>query len=283
MLAISCRQVDNGNTQDLEDSTSELSNFKGSEQMVEVYHRFPSPEEMLAAINVDGVTFNASLVNSSDKNKEYLDSRSQALNLGVYAADVAYLTLFNQYKESMKYFEALYLLSDKLRISSAFEISLLKRVQENMTNADSLKAISDYTFTSISNYLASTDNEKTFALISIGGFIESLYLSFNIVGDYSETNPLVQKITDQKFVLENIISFSNQFKDDKTIVATLEQVEPIRVIYEGLLVEKSETTITKDENGKLVIKGGSKLSISKEQYIKLREVCFKIRNSITQN
>ena len=277
-----CKQVTTGDSEEnnampIEDQSNNLD-----QAIKEVYHRFPSPEEMLAMLEVNDVSYNEQLLNPAQNRKNYIDSRSQALNLGVYAADLAYLTLFEQHAKASEYFEAIYELSDNLRVSSAFDRSLMFRIQENLTNPDSLRVISEEAFISLSNHLGSTDNEKTFALISIGGFIEALYFSFKLGGDYNTEGSFAQKIADQKYVLENIYSYANNFRQEKSVEVSLEKLNELHEIYNHLELAKEETTVSRDKDGKLVIKGGDRLIITAEQYNALKEQTLKARKEITQ-
>lgn len=277
-----CKQGGSGteNNRELIPENDELG--FGNDNITEIYHRFPSPEEMMSVLQHDNLLYNEDILNSTENSREYLSSKSQALNIGVYSADLAYLTLFNKHQESTSYFEAIYNLSSELRISSAFDIELLRRVQSNMTNPDSLKVLTDFAFTKISNYLVSNNKEKTFAVISIGGFVEALYLSFNYSGEFSEENIVVQRIADQKLVLENIVAYSRQF-NDVVVNESLETLNPIRTVYNELISEQQETTVTKDKDGKLVISGGNKIVITKAQYEQLRNAAMQVRKEITQN
>lgn len=284
VVIFSCKQQDGQSERNNDELISEDSNLGyGEEGLDEIYHRFPSPEEMLSILQRDELIFNARILNDPKKATEYLNSKSQALNLGVYSADLAYLTLFEKHKESTLYFEAIYNLSNDLRISSAFDIELLRRVQSNMTNPDSLKALSDFAFGKISNYLVANNKEKIFALISLGGFVEALHLSFNFSEGYSENNVIVQRISDQKLVLENIISYSGPYKDDPAVAEVMEAIVPIRKIYNEIESVKSETVVTKSEDGKIIISGGNKITITHEQFEGLREATIQVRKEITQN
>ena len=276
-----CKQVGTENKN--EDVISADDNTVDINQKIkEVYHRFPSPEEMLALLEVENVSFNDQLLNPVDNRKNYLDSRSQALNLGVYAADLAYLTLFEQHAKASAYFEAIYDLSDKLRVSAAFDRALMFRIQENVENPDSLKVISEEAFVSLSNHLESTDNEKTFALISIGGFIEALYFSFHLGGEFDEESTFTQRIADQKYVLDNIYNYASNFSHEKSVESSLEKLTDIREVYNQLELVEEETTVSRDEDGKLIIKGGDKLIITAGQFNTLKELITKVRKEITQ-
>jgi len=254
------------------------------EEYDNIFYRFPSPDEMLNIIDRESIDFDDALPLNSEYANRYLDSRSQALNLGVYSADLAYITLMKRQKEVLSYFQVVYGLSEKLRISSAFEPTLMKRFENNIGNFDTLKILTDEAIVDINNYLSRNDKERIFVMISIGGFIESLYLAFNLVGDYSEGNSIIiQRISDQKLVLENLLGFAADYADDSNVSACIELINPVRAVYNELLVKQEETTVTKDVNGKLIIGGGEKIKITPDQFNKLREAIFDVRKSITEN
>jgi hypothetical protein len=278
---VSCKQA---NTKDQEteseENYSDISN-QNEEILNEVYSRFPSPEEMLSLINKNSTVFDKRILHKPDKVNEYLDSRSQALNLGIFSADLAFISLMEQHKESYHYFEAIFKLADNLRISSAFESSLIERTQNNITNPDSLRVLTDYAFNKISDYLVSNNKEKTFAIISIGGFVEALYLSFAITDEYSESNPLVQRIADQKLVLENLVDYCSMFPDDESVKSSVELLRPLISIYNEATTSKSASKMTRTADGRMVLKGGNKLAMTQEQFERLKDAVQRTRKSIT--
>ena len=253
------------------------------EEMQEIYYRFPSPDEMLNFINKENLDFNDHILLPVDNASQYLDSKSQALNLGVYISDMAYIILFQRQKEALTYFQVVYDLSDKLRMSSAFEPRLMKRFEENVKNVDSLKALADGAMNKISSYLVQNDKEKTLAIISIGGYVESLYLAFNMVNSYSENNPIIQRISDQKLVLENLMNYALVYAGDENVSEAIKVLHPIRSCYNNLQVSSEQTTVKKDKNGKLIISGGQRITITQEQYNKLKDATLAARKAITEN
>ena len=139
-LLVTCQNKSNVRDQV---ESNEMTGFDEVEEVKDIYYRFPSPDEMLNIIDKEKLAFNEELPLPADRASQFLDSKSQALNLGVYIADLAYITLFQRQKEALTYFQVVYGLSDKLRISSAFDPSMLKRFENNLGNLDSLKTISD--------------------------------------------------------------------------------------------------------------------------------------------
>lgn len=263
--------------------TEELTGFDQLEEVKDVYYRFPSPDEMLSFLDQEEIYFNDEFIHTTDKANSYLDSKAQALNLGIYIADLAYITLFQRQKEALIYLQVVYGLSDKLRISSAFDPSTAKKFEDNIDNLDSLKVLADQSLTEITNYLVREEKERVLSLISIGGFVESLFLAFEVVDEFSEDNMIIQRISDQKLVLENLINYTLEFEEDENVSYAITLIQPIRAVYDEMIAVTEETEISKSEDGKLIIGGGDKLVITEEQFVKLRGATNDVRKKIIEN
>lgn len=263
-----------------EEDTSRYAQLES--KVKEVYYRFPSPDEMFAIIDSTGLQFDNTLLLPIENAGKYLDSKSQALNLGVYVADLAYITLFQRYKESVDYLQVIHQLSEKIRIASAFEENLVDRIEKNIRNIDSLRAISDNALTSLINYLVRNDKENTFAIISIAGMIEFYYLALNMTGNYKPENQNIQRIVDQKIAFDNLIKYSNEFSDDPNVSGSLEIVEPLSDFLNSITVVRVKTTVTKTEDGRIIVGGGDKLKITEEEYYEFKRLVGQIRKKIIE-
>lgn len=282
IIWLSCKPVNRNNSTNIGDIDSTTINQIQSEELKAIYYRFPSPDEMVTILNEHKPDYITGIINSDRKSGEYLISKTQALNLGVYIADLAYLAYYGKHKESVGYLNAVYTLSDKLNITSAFEEELISRIQNNITNSDSLRVLADYAMTSISNYLMANDKEETFAIISIGGFVEVMYLSLQVTDEFSEDNPVLQRIADQKATLVNLIKFTSQF-DDISAIESIRLLKKIKSVYDSFTIESTKAEVVKQSDGKLVIKGGDKVVISEAQFFELKKAVTETRNLITQN
>jgi hypothetical protein len=279
---INCKPVNQNNSNGFGSIDSSAINQIHNKELKAIYYRFPSPDEMVTILNEHKPEYISGIINSDRKSGEYLISKAQALNLGVYIADLAYLAYYGKHKESVGYLNAIYTLSDKLNITSAFEEELISRIQNNITNSDSLRVLADYAMTSISNYLMANNKEETFAIISIGGFIEVMYLSLQITNEFSENNPVLQRIADQKATLVNLIKYTSQF-DDISAIESIRLLKKIKSVYDSFTIESTKAEVVKQSDGKLVIKGGDKLVISESQFFELKDAVTQARKTITQN
>lgn len=251
------------------------------QELKDVYYRFPSPDEMFTYLDSTGLRFDKTLLSSCKNSDNYLGTRVQALNLGVYLGDLAYLSLFERYNESDEYLQAIYELSDKLRISAAFDKNLINRIEKNIKNNDSLDVISDAALKSIINYLSRNEQEDIFAIISIGGFIEFMNIALHLSGEYTNDNIIVRKIFDQKIVYENILKFTHQYaENNKNVDDVLKLNQPLTSFFDQLKTEIQKTNVSKSNEGKLIFSGGSKILLSKNEFNHLKVIIIRIRSQI---
>ncbi len=281
LMAVYCCKPDRSSYNKSDKYEEDTSTYAQLENRIKkVYYRFPSPDEMFIVIDSAGLQFDNTILLPVRKADQYLDSKSQSLILGVYVADLGYITLFERYKESIDYLQVIYSLSEKTRISSAFDKNLGDRIERNIRNIDSLSTISEEALTDLTNYLVRNNKENTFAIISLGGFVEFLYLSLNLVGDYNPDNPTIQRIVDQKVAFDNIMKYSYEYSDDPNVSSILEIVEPLFEFFKNIAVEKVKTNVSKGEDGRIIIGGGDKFKINEKEYYELKQIVIQTRNKI---
>ncbi len=247
-----------------------------------VYYRFPSPEDMLQYINREKLEYIPDLLNSDNNAKKYIGSSSQAINLGVYISELAYVIIFKKLNQASNYLSAVNYLSDELLISPTDNSDMENRVKRNLNNIDSLTVISRDAYNDMVEYLANTENEQTLALISTGAYIEALYLAFNQIEDFYPTSPLVKKIFEQKYALENLYLFlkENAGEDDEDILSDL---KTIKSKFDQVDIVKKTKTEVKQEGDLLVFGGGkTEVQVTKEQFNDLKKTISRIRTKIVK-
>ncbi|MBN1185625.1 MAG: hypothetical protein JXB49_25300 [Bacteroidales bacterium] len=262
-----------------------LQFFTYKEKMSEkVYYKFPSSEEIFDVINQGELHFNPDLTNKIESADKYSNSRAQAINLGVYTSDLAYLTIFEKTKESLDYFAVINKLSNKLHISSSESEDLFNRIQQNLTSIDSLKLLARDSYNKIVEHFSITENEKTLAIITAGAYIECLYISIHLVGDYSKTNTAVTKLAEQKYAVYNLQQYMDNFEDYEYVKETIEDVKPVFDIFNSLTeTELEETSVIEAEDGSLIFAGGKVVSITEEEFNNLKVELAKIRKKFVES
>ncbi len=263
------------------DSIMQDSNA-GFAKVQDIIYRFPTPGEMFGVIKEGGLAYNEELINDQDRVDSYLNLKSQTLNLGIYIADFAYIALFGRQNEAVDYLEIIQNLSKKVKVSGAIDEKLTKRIKSNLGNIDSLVNFSDEAFLEMFSYCEDNDMHNTNALISAGAYIEGLYIALNGIEKYTDDNPILEQLAQQKFSFKNLLAYASDYSNDENVNEIVKELEKINAIFDSIgSGEKSSKISTKKSGSKLVIGGGKKYKFTKEQFKNLKSVTNQIRNSIT--
>ncbi len=277
----SCKQCSQKKESSDEQNDTLLSGINDKSAFQSIYYRFPTPNEVFSFIKSENLSFDINLVNPLKNVNKYLDSKSQTLGLGIYVADLAYITIFESYNNSIPYYKAIHNLSEKVRISSAYDLDVAKRIEKNLLNLDSLKNISVDSYSSMVEFLIMNNREVTLALIGTGAYIECFYIAFNLAGDYSNNNPLISKIIDLKYAFDNLYAYLIIYSDNKQVKEVAQNLENLKNLFNQIKEDKSSKTIVKqDKNGNLIFEGGTKLILEKDLYYKIRSEIYSIRKSM---
>ncbi|MDX9770678.1 MAG: hypothetical protein RBT19_09955 [Tenuifilaceae bacterium] len=248
-----------------------------------IFYRFPAPKDIIDYIKTDQLIYLKDFLNPISNADKYHDSRVQNFNLGVYAADFAYITVFKTLSEASEYFGTIEKLAYQAGLSSIFDEQMRRRVEANEANIDSLGAIARNSYNDMVNYLTLTGNERQLAIISAGGYVEVLYLAINQTDDLEADYSLLRKIYDQRYGLENLCNFMSDFTDDQWMSNLYHDLQAILNVF-NLVDAKVETEskATKGKGGELNFSGGNiQLSITPENYAKLKRVVVETRGKYT--
>jgi hypothetical protein len=243
------------------------------------YYQIPTPNEFFSVIKEIGGKSRPELMNPVSNSEKYLDTKFKALNFGVFSADLAYASCYEIGQSALEYFKAVETMGDELDISSAFDESVFARIEENLTNGDSLMTMSNETYFDAYNYLEENDRGNVLALVVAGGWIESMHIVLNLAGPYKENNPLIERIAQQGHTLNNVIEFMRKYKDDPDVGTTIASFEEIQMIYETLdVVEKDLSTETKGDQ--MVFSGNGEFKFNKDTYTDLTNKVKEVRDNI---
>lgn len=235
----------------------------------------PSPNELFSIIKDSKLPYKEGLI-STDAMK-YSTSKEQALNFGRITADIAYTASYEKFQESIANFDNLRQVGDDLGISYVFDELMVNRVKNNMDNPDSLEIISASSYQQITSMMEENENGSTLAIIAAGGFVESIYILTNLVGEYSDESDVIQRLADEKLVMENISDYLSMYSDEDRVSEVLSELAPMMDIFNNLQEEKaSEDRVGEDDK---VILGGNRVIMTAEDFNALKEAATNYRNS----
>lgn len=247
----------------------------------ETFFQVPSPGEMLTFIKMIGNNNkDTKMLNPAANAKNYTDAKSKALNFGIYSCDLSYCSIFEIGADALKYFPVVKSLGDQIGVSTAIKPEILKRLQDNLGKPDSLALITDDIYFSSFETLEGSKQGPTLACVVAGGWIESIYIATQLA-QYKANSPIIERLADQKYTLENIIEFFKKHEADQNVAS-------IKADFESLLAEfnkiaEKDVEAAKQGDGKTkILSGGKQLNITEENYNIIKEKIKSIRNGYAQ-
>ncbi|MCL4856156.1 MAG: hypothetical protein KJZ55_02595, partial [Flavobacteriales bacterium] len=202
-----------------EEDVQEEVNPKQS-QLMEIEGKvfsIPSPIQTATLIKNSGTNYNKEMLNVPSNVTKYSTNFKKAINLGVYGADLGYVTLYEQTQDAISFLTAIKSIGDDLGVSSAFDMELVNRFEKNIGNQDSILAMVSDAYKASDRYLKNSQQNDVGGLILAGGWIESLYFATN-AAKMTNNKEIIKRIGEQKTTISNLIKLLTPYysKSDYT-------------------------------------------------------------------
>jgi len=176
----------------------------------------PSPIQTAMLIKNSGAAFNPDLVNPTENAANYTSNFHKALNLGLYGADLAYITINQNADQALSYFAAVSSLAEDLNVSGAFNASIINRFKENLDNQDSLLVLVGEAYRSGNSYLITEKRVELISLILAGGWLETMYIATSLTSS-SSNQAIIDRIGEQKSSLKGLIMLLKRRSNDEAL------------------------------------------------------------------
>jgi hypothetical protein len=255
-----------------------------SELIKQIFYNIPSPIEMANLIQKTSVQYNPDLLSKYGREKEFLTQDIQALNLGVYGADLSYCRVFDQIQESIKYLSSIRYLTQSLQIPQDQSNKAVERLEKNLSNKDSLINVVIDLFTNADTYLKENQREGTAVLILVGSWVEGMYIATNLIPENTKRPEILEKIAHQKYSSQNLIKLlepyaaENQFRQ-----SVYEHLQILGKVFDNVVIEQGPVKVSDDvKNQKTVLQADSNYKITPETFKEIKENLAKIRSIITK-
>jgi hypothetical protein len=214
-----------------EQTASDSTKMKDISQNVkEVIYPLPTPFETTRLLNNIGAGYKSAILNPVDKAEKYFTEKSKAVNLGVYGADLAYATTFDQKQDVKLYSKTLKTLVDDLGINIDYSKMLSDEFKEKINNKDSLINIITKTYYDSYKNLSSKGNEELAVMMVSGMWVELMYIATNISKDTYNNTEIVKIIAGQKESynkLLNLLDTHSSNADIKDLHTKLMILKPV--------------------------------------------------------
>lgn len=268
-----------------EDSSQNAKDFDKAgeslkDQIEDVIYNIPSPSEIPYLLQATGAEFNQSLLNDRNKVDQYSSRNDKAaLNLGIYTADIGYLSSYDKTQEAINYLNSAKKLADNLNVIGAFDMDVLQRFESNISNKDSLAKILNSAVQGSEKYLKDDSRNKLAALLLTGSFVEGLYISTGLIKTYPKDllpddsrnlvlTPLMRVILQQEKSVDELAK----------MLSKIDQAEPVATLTSDLAaLQASYRSLNIDEQIK---NNRSDLVLTDKNLVEITKVVEKMRKSI---
>ncbi len=231
-----------------------------------VFYALPSPEEVIDYVTNNQIRFSSKLLIGTElePTKELKDNKT--ILLGLYFADMAYLSVYKRSDLMGNYFGKVDRLIKDIGLHPDISNEQYSKIMYSTSYPDSLYVISRELYDGVINYLQEFDEGRTLTLLSVGTIVESLYLSSYIQSDFEKQKESVNKIAEQQLLYKDIISLVNEYTDEPFFEQLYHNLKVVEKSFENLKVMNSKKEVEIDSDGKVVIKGKNDYDIKEEDY-----------------
>lgn len=221
-------------------SSDKVNKREVEKDVKEIVYPMPTAFELTEMLNRIGAAYIFSLSSPADNVNKYLTERSQALNLGVYGADLSYVSTYRQRQEIMNYMKASKVLIEELNISAAIDPEIIDKIEQSGDDKEKLIKIISDSFFSTYKYLQKNDRGGVSTIIMAGSWVEGLYIATHISEDTYNNVEMVQIILDQKKSLNKLVDLLSKDVDNPDVKSVYDDLMPLKTVYDSI-AEKAIT------------------------------------------
>ena len=259
--------------------TEGASVSKRTEKLKKIFRAAPSPMETARIVQKTGAQFSEDNLHSAMAASNYVTSDKQAINLGIYGADLSYATIFEENAVSIAYLDVVQSLANELGIGDVIDNDVIARAEANRTRQDSLVAIVSESFFEMNQKLKANGQEDLSGMLVASGWLESIYLTTR----YTEqaNDDLKKRIAEQKLVMEDVMMLVKSYTQSAELAGLIASMQPVVDAFDAVTKEAGASDITKSE-GAIIIGGGPSFSMSDEALASIANAVADVRNQLVK-
>jgi hypothetical protein len=263
------------------DNAAILQDIKQAEK---IFQALPSPLESAMLIKSAGARFEGKLLNPVSNVNNYVTNKAMALNLGIYTCDLSFASLYEQTQLLIDYMNAAKKMADGLGILKAIEQEDIDKLEENINNSEVIMDIVSQTFMNSNSYLQDNGQPATAAIVLVGGWIEGLYISTQLVDmkDFNG-NKLVGRIIDQKLSIDILLNLLAGSKENSAVEEIMVEVSKLKAVFDKIKLDSGPIKTEYDKStNTTILKSEVKTDMTPEVFKELTATVTEIRNSFVK-
>lgn len=199
----------------------------------DIFSNLPSTVQIMQLLKKSGSHYTVDIPNDPTAVSKYVTKEGQALNLGVYAADLAFAGLFDQKDDAGFFLQSANKLATSLGIPDAFNENIISRIENNMANQDSILHIILADFWTTDSYLKKNDRQEVSAYLVSGGWVEGMYIALQLE-DKNKNQDMANEIARQKVSLQALAEMLKTYPDNPNTKALIAQIATIQNAFSSV-------------------------------------------------
>lgn len=130
-------------------------------------------------------------------------------------------------------------------------------------------------------HLRESGRESTAGLIVMGGWVEAMYLATQLVYDPANPDPeVVQKIAEQKYTLNSLLSFIKNYYDDPVVVYYSKKLKYLNNYFNSFDIYFRKGDLEIDTQKKVFRSSGTEMNVTVETLNNIKDYVAKLRAEI---
>jgi len=229
-VLVTCNRVGSEKAQEsyFKQDTVRMMNEAG-----EVIYALSLPTDIAVLLDKSGLNYMPQLLASTENASRYQDTNQLAVIMGIYGVDLSYAKIYNQAAAVQDYYSMLKILSGRLDVPEKIFTRSKETLESSFNNPDSLTAAIRRIYSDTDHFFLSTGNEHLATLSLMGGWVEAMYIGVNLY-ELSENKEMRERILQQKYSLNSLISLLSNYQDDPQLTAYLLMLKKLRNLFAGV-------------------------------------------------
>ena len=253
-----------------------------TEALVDIINSIPPPIELSVLIKEVGGPYAKAPLNPTENSGNYNTNFKKAINLGIYGADLGYISLYDQSQDAIDCLGAVKDMADQLSIGHFFDFETIKKLAANKHNLDSLVFVSTQNFSKMNDYLKENDRVNLSVLMLTGGWLEGLHIASHIAREH-DSKELNDKIGDQKIILNQIMELLKVFQGNPEIKNFTKEMNELKALYDQveIIITYEESSLEEVDGVMMFVDNtSSEVKISAQLLTEIEDKVDEIRNNL---
>jgi len=247
----------------------------------EILYGLLTPTEVTAMFGRLGIQYNQTVLNPTENKNLYTSSSKASLNLGIYGVDFGYIKMFGIGQKMIDYILTVKDMSNKLGIPDELLMAPIRKMESDMSDPDTIMALVNKSYSDIENHLRKDGRESTAGLMLMGGWVEALYITTQLLYDPAKPDrEVIEKIAQQKYTLTSLLGFMRNYYDDPVVVYYTKKLIFLKRYFDTFDIYFKIGDLQIDTSRKVLQASGCDMTISQETLNNIRNYVAKLRTEM---